>query len=58
VTIAGIEAPILYAGPQGEFPGLDQINVLPPKALKGRGVVEVQVRVEDSLANPVKIRVE
>ncbi len=58
VTIGGVPAQVLYAGPQGEFPGLDQINVLIPKSLRGRGLVNVEVVVEDIVAKTVKIRVK
>jgi len=27
VTIGGVSAQVLYAGPQGTYPGLDQVNV-------------------------------
>ena len=37
VRIGGVEAPVLYAGPQGEFQALDQVNVRLPRSLAGRG---------------------
>jgi len=37
VTIDGIEAKILYAGPQGQYIGLDQMNVEFPSNLSGGG---------------------
>ena len=34
-TIGGVDAPVLFAGPQGEFVGLDQINVQLPVVCGG-----------------------
>ena len=35
-TVGGINAPVLYAGPQGVQPGLDQFNILiPPEVATG-----------------------
>ena len=55
VAIDGVEAPVAYAGPQGEFPGLDQINVEIPRSLAGRGVVDIVVRVAGEIANTLRI---
>ena len=40
VAIQGINAPVTYAGPQA-IPGLDQVNVLLPPQLAGRGTVNI-----------------
>lgn len=56
VRIGGIEATALYAGAQGGFTGLDQINVLVPRALAGRGEVEVTVTTDGRTSNPVRVR--
>ena len=56
VTIDGLEANILYAGAQGQFIGLDQINVEFPASLTGGGRrVEVLVTLNGSPANRVTI---
>lgn len=55
VSIGGTAVPVQYAGAQGGFAGLDQINVRLPRALAGRGEVEVNVTVEGKAANPVKV---
>lgn len=44
---------VLYSGPQGEFAGLDQINVAVPEGVTG--VVDVIVRADGELANAVKV---
>jgi uncharacterized protein (TIGR03437 family) len=47
--------PVLYAGPQPQFPGLDQVNVPLSLSLRGAGVVNVTVTVDGVTSNPVKI---
>lgn len=55
--IDGQAIPVEYAGPQGYFAGLDQVNVLLPKSLRGKGEVTVKLKVEDKISNTVKINV-
>ena len=55
VTIGGMTYPALYAGPQPQFPGLDQVNVPLSLSLRGAGVVNVTVTVDGVTSNPVKI---
>lgn len=55
VTIAGENARVLYAGPQPQFAGLDQVNVEVPFDLRGRGQVDVIVSVASKPSNPVKV---
>ncbi|MGH9632359.1 MAG: hypothetical protein ACRD7E_28980 [Bryobacteraceae bacterium] len=57
VTIGGQRAEVLYAGPQGQFVGLDQLNVVVPRNLRGRGNVNVVVRTGGSASNTVLISV-
>ena len=57
VTIGSVSIPALYAGPQPQFPGLDQVNVPLPLSLRGAGVVNVTVTVDGVTSNPVKIQV-
>ncbi len=56
-TIGGAAAQVPFAGAQGAFVGLDQVNVLVPASLRGRGEVEVLLTVDGQAANPVTIRV-
>jgi uncharacterized protein (TIGR03437 family) len=56
-TVGGVPAAVLYAGPQNEYPGLDQVNILIPKALRGRGLVNVILTIDGASANTVNIRV-
>jgi uncharacterized protein (TIGR03437 family) len=59
VTIGGVSARVLYAGAQGTFSGLDQINVEIPQSLAGQGQrrVEIVVTVNETIANRVSILV-
>ena len=45
----------LYAGPQGTYVGLDQINFLLPQFLRGAGNVTVQLSMDGQAANPVTL---
>jgi uncharacterized protein (TIGR03437 family) len=58
LTIGGVPAAVSYAGAQGGFPGLDQVNVQIPASLAGRGVVEVQLIVDGHAANVVDVMVQ
>ena len=58
VTIGGVKANVLYAGPQGGSPGLDQVNVLIPASLAGKGDVNLQLIANGVAANPVQITIQ
>lgn len=58
VLVGGTVAEVLFAGPQGDFVGLDQINVMLPRNLIGRGEVDVVVSVDGVTANPVRISIK
>jgi uncharacterized protein (TIGR03437 family) len=55
VTIGGVAATVLYAGPQGGSPGLDQVNVLIPPTLAGSGHVSVKLKISTDAANTVEV---
>ena len=55
VTINGVTAQVLYAGTQNLFAGLDQVNVLIPASVAGKGTVAVQLTSNGVAANPVQI---
>lgn len=57
ITIGGLAAEVQYAGSQGDFAGLDQLNVKFPTALRGRGTVEVIVNVDGRIGNKVTINI-
>ncbi len=56
VTVAGIPVEVLYAGAQGTFPALDQINVRIPLSLGGFGTVDIRLTVDGTTANVVTAR--
>jgi len=58
VQVGGLASPVLYAGAQGQFIGLDQINVRLSRILRGRGEVTVQVSAGTFRANPVTVRIQ
>jgi uncharacterized protein (TIGR03437 family) len=55
VSIGGVVCEISYGGPQGYYAGMDQVNVLLPPSLAGRGAVTVNLTVDGKAANPVSI---
>lgn len=57
-TIAGLPVQVFYAGPQGTYDGLDQVNVLLPISLRGKGLVDVVVTVDGIGSNTVNIAIE
>jgi uncharacterized protein (TIGR03437 family) len=44
-----ITLPVLYAGPQSGFTGLDQVNVQIPRSLAGSGEVNLVLTVQDNV---------
>jgi uncharacterized protein (TIGR03437 family) len=57
VTAGGTNAPVVYAGTSG-FTGVDQVNVLLPASLAGKGNVNVQLTAAGVAANPVQITIQ
>jgi uncharacterized protein (TIGR03437 family) len=56
VTVAGEKVPVLYAGAQPSFVGLDQVNAGPlPRALMARGEVAVVLEANGRIANVVTL---
>ncbi|MGH9841331.1 MAG: hypothetical protein ACREEM_21465 [Blastocatellia bacterium] len=53
--IGGLDAQVLYAGAQGGFSGLDQVNLLLPRSLAGRGNVDLALTVAGKSANTVQL---
>jgi uncharacterized protein (TIGR03437 family) len=54
-TVGGTEVEVLYAGAQGGFVGLDQVNFKLPRSLAGRGAVDIILTADDKQANIVNI---
>ena len=55
--VGGFEAPLQFAGDQGGFAGLDQINIELPRSLAGSGLVDVLVIVDGQLTNIVQVSI-
>lgn len=58
VQVGDVDAPVTYAGEQGDLIGLDQLNVRLPRSLAGRGEVDVVVTVDGKTANTVRISIK
>jgi uncharacterized protein (TIGR03437 family) len=58
LVIGGTSVPVLYAGPQPSYPGLDQVNVLLPLSLRGAGESNVVLTVDGQVSNTVTINVK
>jgi uncharacterized protein (TIGR03437 family) len=56
-TAGGVTVPVSYAGAQGTYPGLDQINVALPASLRGLGEVDVVVTADGKSSNAVRIAI-
>ena len=56
--IGGLSVEVLYAGAQGQYAGLDQINLRLPANLSGRGELTVELEIDGRLTNPVTILVK
>jgi uncharacterized protein (TIGR03437 family) len=55
--IGGVDAEVVFAGAQGGFAGLDQVNLRIPRNLIGRGEVEIVLTVDGQRANPARISI-
>ncbi len=56
--IGGVNVPVPFAGAVGQLAGFDQVNVGPlPRALAGRGEVDVRLMVDGKNANTVRINI-
>jgi uncharacterized protein (TIGR03437 family) len=51
VKIGNVNAPVTFAGPQGQYAGLDQVNVSLPASLQGRGQLVITITVNGLTTN-------
>ena len=56
-TVGGIDVPVVFAGPNGEYPGLDQVNLTLPATLAGKGLADIIVTVEGKASNAVQVAI-
>jgi len=57
-SINGAAATVQYSGPEGVYPGLDQVNILLPSSLAGAGKVTIVVTAAGKPSNPVYINIQ
>jgi len=55
--VGGVDAQVTFAGRQGTFQGLDQVNVRLPRSLIGRGEVDVSLTVNGKVSNTVTVNI-
>jgi uncharacterized protein (TIGR03437 family) len=57
-TLGGEDAPVSFAGAQGQLVGLDQANISIPRSLAGRGDVDIVLTVDGQATNTVRINIK
>jgi uncharacterized protein (TIGR03437 family) len=57
-AIGGASAEVSLAGAQPDLVGLDQVNVLLPRSLSGRGEAELLLTVDAQMASPVQVNIK
>lgn len=58
-TVGGVNVPVLFAGPQGQFAGEDQVNIGPlPQSLAGRGSVAIVLSSDGVAAQSVNVTIK
>jgi len=57
VTIGGEAATVLFAGAQGQFPGLDQVNVMIPNNHQRHGEQDLVITVDGQVANAGRVNI-
>jgi uncharacterized protein (TIGR03437 family) len=56
--VAGQTVPVLYAGAQGQYAGLDQINISIPRSLAGTGEASVYLVADGKMSNMVTVNIQ
>jgi uncharacterized protein (TIGR03437 family) len=56
--VAGHQVPLLYAGPQGQFAGLDQVNITLPSSLAGTGEASVYLVADGKMSNVASMKIQ
>jgi len=55
--LAGQDEPVLFAGVQPSYDGLDQVNVALPRTLMGSGILDLTLSVDGWVSNSVQIAI-
>jgi uncharacterized protein (TIGR03437 family) len=58
VTVGGVPVTVQYAGAQGSYDGLDQVNVILPPSLAGKGSVTIQLTANGAAANATNVTLQ
>ena len=58
LKIGDLDAPVIFAGSQGFFEGLDQVNALLPRSLVGRGEMDMELVVDGVPANTTRVNIK
>ncbi len=58
ITLGGTPLTPAYVGPQGDFVGLDQINLELPSSLAGRGQLDLLMEVDGWVANTIEFTIK
>jgi uncharacterized protein (TIGR03437 family) len=58
VTANGVALQVVYSGPQGTYPGLDQLNLLLPRSFAGGGSLTLAISADGQPANSVTVAVQ
>lgn len=56
--IGNVPTSVEYVGAQGTFVGLDQVNLLLPRSLIGRGDVDINLVMQGRMANPLRVKIK
>ena len=54
-TVGGVSVPVLYAGAQGQYSGLDQVNVSLPPTIANRSQLSIVLTVDGQNSNAVTV---
>ncbi|MCI0347979.1 MAG: hypothetical protein L0Z53_01010, partial [Acidobacteriales bacterium] len=57
VKVGGVDVPVLYAGAQRDYAGMDQLNLRLPRSLMGKGEVDVTLTVDSITSNAVRVSI-
>jgi uncharacterized protein (TIGR03437 family) len=58
LKIGEVDAPALFAGAQGDFAGLDQVNARLPRNLAGRGELDLELVVDGLVTNTTRVNIK
>lgn len=58
MSLGGTAVTPLFFGPQGQFEGLDQVNLQIPPAMAGKGDVDLTITIDGKTSNVVKLKIK